>query len=602
MVFTSDFNLQSFGNVLSLTKPLLSVNQIVAGLTSKDVVTKSLNTSSLNVDGLTSFDVVSISLGLNSTNNNLFNINSSGTANISTGNFSTINASNLSTATMNFGADLTFDTFSNTLSLTTTPEEAVSNIETNGLVTTGVNTSSLNVDGITTLDIVAVSVGLNSLVGNINTINSSGSANISVGNFSTIIADNISGYQETLIAGNNISIVGNTISSTGGGALPATANFSEINVSNINVSTINGGSTTGLGAVAIGKINGDGTNLFVKGCSVTRTGVGRYTCIFNTARTNTNYVVQLTSSEPTNTIDDVIITFDNESATTTQFSYSTHEQDNGTIAGIYRDRAHFVSVFDDDVPLIIGGGGTLPADANFSSVTTTTLNASTINASNIVGYQESLIAGDNITIVGNTISSTGGGGGGNLPADANFSSINVTGDVEIAGKLNSANDKIFNNNQVVDLEGLTNYNLRMNEEWLTSDFVRHNNGLFTFQNLPGTDVFLFIVTALISVESDVYDARVNWRLTPFLNNANYNGYGNFYTSTEGATQINRYSTLMVRTLVGAKNGQVYRLNIDCNKEGDNTFGSSMNGLRIRNAPILTFLYVGPYNGQQYSTS
>jgi hypothetical protein len=541
MVFTSDFNLQSFGNVLSLTKPLLSVNEVVAGFKTKDVVTKSLNTSSLNVDGFTTLDVVTISLGLNSTNNNLFNINSSGTANISQGNFSVINASNLSTATMNFGADFTFDTFSNTLTLITTPEEAVSNIETNGLDTASVNTSSLNVDGSSTLDIVSVSIGLNSLVGNINTINSSGTANISQGNFSTIIADNISGYQETLIAGDNISIVGNTISSTGGGggtaetlgeqvfyavssvdvlignvitylstfnttpktntdlytftnnntinilksgfykinfncnfhnvgynerttirtsvmlngisditsggqasaylrnntvgprgtttgalfyeltagdyiqlqnginkaadtdfdtnfnseyeftegssimitrmdinavtadgtflqgkltagdnitisgdvisatgggALPATANFSEISVSNINVSTINGGSTTGFGVVAAAKIDSNGTNLFVSGCSVTRTATGRYTLTFDTARPGNDYVVQLSTIEPTNTIDDVIITFDGATATTTQFSYSTHEQDNGTNPGTYRDRAHFVSVVD----------------------------------------------------------------------------------------------------------------------------------------------------------------------------------------------------------------------------------------------------------------
>jgi len=284
MVFTSDFNLQSFGNVLSLTKPLLSVNEVVAGLASKDVVTKSLNTSSLNVDGITSLDLVSVSIGLSSTNNNLFNINCGGTANISQGNFSSINssnivgyqetliagtnitivgntistsddanfssinaefinssnvvnvseiigsncdfgsgyiqsfkselinasnmnlsnklnasvvnasqinASNLSTGSMNFGNDFTFDTFSNTLSLTTTPQEAIAEIETNGLVTSSVNTSQLNVDGLSSFDVVAISLGLNSLVGNINTINSSGSANISVGNFSTLNASTI---------------------------------------------------------------------------------------------------------------------------------------------------------------------------------------------------------------------------------------------------------------------------------------------------------------------------------------------------------------------------------------------------------------------------
>jgi len=50
------------------------------------------------------------------------------------------------------------------------------------------------------------------------------------------------------------------------------------------------------------------------------------------------------------------------------------------------------------------------------------LNVSTINASNIVGYQEELIAGTNITIVGNTISSAGEP----LPTNANFSSVNTS--------------------------------------------------------------------------------------------------------------------------------------------------------------------------------
>ena len=97
---------------------------------------------------------------------------------------------------------------------------------------------------------------------------------------------------------------------------------------------------------------------------------------------------------------------------------------------------------------------------------------------------------------------------------------------------------------------------------------------------------------MLSVESDTYEGRVNWRLTPYLNNANFNGYGRFYTTTEGATEINRYSTLMVRTLVGARNGQNYRLTLECNKEGDSTFGSSMDGLKVRNASIFTFEYVG----------
>lgn len=43
-----------------------------------------------------------------------------------------------------------------------------------------------------------------------------------------------------------------------------------------------------------------------------------------------------------------------------------------------------------------------------------------IDASVLAGKQDTLIAGDNITIVGNVISSTGGGGGGGIyPSDMN---------------------------------------------------------------------------------------------------------------------------------------------------------------------------------------
>jgi hypothetical protein len=225
MVFTSDFNLQSFGNVLSLTKPLLSVDEVVAGLASKDVVTESLNTSSLNVDGITSLDLVSVSIGLSSTNNNLFNINSGGTANISQGNFSTINASNIVgyQETLLAGDNITID--GNTIS-----------------TSTNANFSSVTAEFINSSNVVNVSeiIGSNCDFGsgyiqsfeseliNASNINLSDELNASVVNVSEINASNIVGYQQTLIAGTNISIGGNTISTT------ADANFSTVNSSNLN--------------------------------------------------------------------------------------------------------------------------------------------------------------------------------------------------------------------------------------------------------------------------------------------------------------------------------------------------------------------------------
>jgi hypothetical protein len=225
MVFTSDFNLQSFGNVLSLTKPLLSVDEVVAGLASKDVVTESLNTSSLNVDGITSLDLVSVSIGLSSTNNNLFNINSGGTTNISQGNFSTINSSNIVgyQETLLAGDNITID--GNTISTTTTA-----------------NFSSVNAEFINSSNVVNVSeiIGadcdfgsgyiqsLESVLINASYINLYDDLNASVVNVSEINASNIVGYQETLIAGTNISIDNNTLSTT------AEANFSTVNSSNLS--------------------------------------------------------------------------------------------------------------------------------------------------------------------------------------------------------------------------------------------------------------------------------------------------------------------------------------------------------------------------------
>jgi len=223
MVFTSDFNLQS--NVLSLTKPLLSIDEIVAGLSNEDLVTSSLNTSSLNVDGITSLDLVTVSNGLDSTNNNLFNINCGGTANISQANFSSINSSNIVgyQETLLAGDNITI---------------------TGNTISTSLNTnfSSVTAEFINSSNVVNVSeiIGADcdfgsgyiqsfeSVLINASYINLDEDLNASAVNASQINASNIVGYQQTLLAGSNISIGGNTITTT------ADANFSTVNSSNLN--------------------------------------------------------------------------------------------------------------------------------------------------------------------------------------------------------------------------------------------------------------------------------------------------------------------------------------------------------------------------------
>jgi len=84
-------------------------------------------------------------------------------------------------------------------------------------------------------------------------------------NFSSLNASNISGYQQTLIAGTNITITGNTISSAGG-TLPANVNFSSVNTSTLNTSTIDSS-----GRVDIGAANGQSKGLVITGMEPTIT-------------------------------------------------------------------------------------------------------------------------------------------------------------------------------------------------------------------------------------------------------------------------------------------------------------------------------------------
>jgi len=75
------------------------------------------------------------------------------------------------------------------------------------------------------------------------------------------VTGSIEGYQETLIAGTNITITGNTISSAGGGGtLPANANFSSVNTSTLNTSTIDSS-----GRVDIGDADGQSKGLVLTG-------------------------------------------------------------------------------------------------------------------------------------------------------------------------------------------------------------------------------------------------------------------------------------------------------------------------------------------------
>jgi len=189
------------------------------------------------------------------TNTSLFNTNLS-TVNISGTNMSLVNMvctniCNTSTRSLN-GFFTNMSCYGNaSFTRFTAPYTKCTNIECESFIMPNIpssnmscpqgkinNISNTNFSGsranFGNVSLSSVSVTGKISVGNISV---SGTADIGILNASTINASIITGYQESLIAGDNISIVGNTISSTGS-SLPATANFS--NVSTINLSATNG--------------------------------------------------------------------------------------------------------------------------------------------------------------------------------------------------------------------------------------------------------------------------------------------------------------------------------------------------------------------------
>ena len=123
-------------------------------------------------------------------------------------------------------------------------------------------------------------------------------------------------------------------------------NASVANVSNLTVdNNLNGYAF--IRTICIAKVLANGANLKTIGCTITRSNTGRYACVFDVSRPSSNYCVQLTTMEST-LLDDCIIHLTEGSTSTSGFSYVITEQDNGGSPGTYRDRNHYVTVFDTD--------------------------------------------------------------------------------------------------------------------------------------------------------------------------------------------------------------------------------------------------------------
>ena len=120
-------------------------------------------------------------------------------------------------------------------------------------------------------------------------------------------------------------------------------NVNTITCSNIQPTNING--YDAITTVAIVKVLSNGINQGAKGCSVTRNSTGKYTVIFTNALPDNTYVVNGLIVKSESDRDNMIITFDLDTATKIGFQVSITEHDNGETGGILTDATFFLSVF-----------------------------------------------------------------------------------------------------------------------------------------------------------------------------------------------------------------------------------------------------------------
>ena len=89
---------------------------------------------------------------------------------------------------------------------------------------------------------------------------------------------------------------------------------------------------------ASGSIDADGSNLETFQSSAVRESAGIYKITFDNALPSMNYVINVQVEEPLATLDDIQASVTTGARTTTMFSISITEQDNGSSAGAFADK------------------------------------------------------------------------------------------------------------------------------------------------------------------------------------------------------------------------------------------------------------------------
>jgi len=176
-----------------------------------------------------------------------------------------------------------------------------------------------------------------------------------------------------------------------------------------------------------------------------------------------------------------------------------------------------------------------------------------------------------------------------IDTDLTCNTLNTSGDITTTGYLNDKAHKYFISGKDYDLDGITTFDLRTNEEYL-SDFVTHNgSGTYQIQNITSSK--LCMITIACSVSSDVYDSGISWRLTLFRNGSNFPAFGKRYCFTNGASSLQSETVLVARVFTYLANNLYFNFVIDQDR-GTGAYGEVMDGSKVLSGVSIYFQIVG----------
>jgi trimeric autotransporter adhesin len=399
--------------------------------------------------------------------------------------------------------------------------------------------------------------------------------------------------QPTLTAGTGITLVGNVISSTGGGTTYTEGNNIQI-VGDV-IST-----TASLNSSNISSINGSFTNLTCSGSVTSAT--------LNSSTLNSSNIIVNTKVTTTNLS---VTTATINTSLSANYIYTNTMTVGGLLTtGFFESEDFFTGdltssgiIFGNEIRATIVKSATVNgttmncSNINISTnLTTTNISATNITATSIVApdVQPTLTTSNNIQIIADTISTTDV----ITSTTHNVSTINasnisasqmsLTGDLTMGGYVNRKNSFIRlyrNGNETLDS---TSYQVIYGaDQYVNTDLVTVTDAnLFTIVKAGR-----YKVSSTVSFSNGTYTDRMNWRVRLYKNDSHNNSLGQVLCYTRHRDYA-EYGSAYHSTIQDFAVGDTFYYQVTCNKASATGFTSDMTGSQVLNNTCIEIEYLG----------